>query len=398
MDFPTTSGQNSVTPPPSRPTGLAGTTPVVPPTRENDTIYTMPDKFMQSSVQPQTTKSHSKTKTWVLIVVIALAVIAIIGGVVYYVLSGLQQQTPVESVVENNTAVTNETNITNTTSNQNSNSNALAVNSLPSNGNSNANSNGNVNTNVANVNNANSNTNAATNANSNVNTNAPVAVPSKDTDKDKLTNEEEVLFSTKADKPDTDSDGYIDGEEIVAGYDPNNSVSSGRLSASSKVTTYEASDYGYSIMYPSGWLAQALSAETPNEMLFTSQSVDTAGQFIEVLVEDNSTGYTATDWYTSQTGGSEATLLPITTFEGMEGVMSSDGYTAYFTDSKRAYVISYRFGSSTEVYFPSTFTFMAKSFKQLKGAKTSTNGNTNTINNTNNTNQTKTNNNANSAY
>lgn len=384
MDFPTTSGTPSGGTPPARPASPnVAPAPAVMPNRDNDTIYTMPDKFMQTTATPTTTKTHSKVKTWVLIAVIAVAVIAIIGGVVYYVLSGLKQQAaPAEPVVVNNEAIVNEANSNDTNVNENTTTNTLVTNGRLTNLNTSTNST--ANTNTTNVNAV--NTNSATNANSNSNTNSAIVVPSKDTDKDQLTNEEEAIFTTKADKPDTDSDGYIDGQEVIAGYDPNNAVSSGRLSAAATITTYESTAYGYSIQYPKNWLAQALSEATPNEMLFTSQSVDTAGQFIEVLVADNPTGYTATDWYTSQTGNAESGLTPITTFSGWEGVLSPDGYTAYFTTNKQAYIVSYRFGSSTEVYFPSTFIFMAKSFTQVKGTKATTTNSNSTGNSNSNAN------------
>ncbi|MBU0625770.1 hypothetical protein KKF05_05535 [Patescibacteria group bacterium] len=45
---------------------------------------------------------------------------------------------------------------------------------------------------------------------------------SADTDSDGLSDREEVfLYNTDPTKPDTDDDGYIDGEEVKAGYNPN---------------------------------------------------------------------------------------------------------------------------------------------------------------------------------
>ncbi|MFA5994898.1 MAG: thrombospondin type 3 repeat-containing protein [Patescibacteria group bacterium] len=379
MDFPKTA-QTSI----NTPDNVSANTN--PPTA-NDTIYTMPDKFIQtSSTAEPAAKKSGRGKTWILIIVIVVSAIAIISGAVYYVLTSVINQPAADAVIVNNNNVTATTNAT---TNLNSNSNA----NRNLNTNSNLNTNGNINGNVNGlVNNANSNVNSNNNVNSNININANtnagvavVVVPSKDTDKDNLTNEEEDLYKTKADKPDSDSDGYLDGAEIIAGYDPTNAVSSGRVNAGTLVTTYQSEVYGFSMWYPSTWMAEALSEETPNEILFTSKSQNTAGQFIEILVEKNPTGYNAADWYTHQTGTAATNLSKIVTFDGVEGVLSTDGYTAYFTTSNNAYVVSYRFGNSTEVFFPTTFTMMAKSLKFTKNMAGSTNSNLNT--NKTNTNQ-----------
>lgn len=42
----------------------------------------------------------------------------------------------------------------------------------------------------------------------------------EDNDKDGLTNEQEVQYGTQFDNPDSDGDGYLDGEEVSHGYNP----------------------------------------------------------------------------------------------------------------------------------------------------------------------------------
>ncbi|MBI4437937.1 calcium-binding protein [Candidatus Uhrbacteria bacterium] len=46
-------------------------------------------------------------------------------------------------------------------------------------------------------------------------------VLTEDDDEDGLTNEEEARYGTDPQSPDTDDDGYLDGAEIDAGYNPN---------------------------------------------------------------------------------------------------------------------------------------------------------------------------------
>src|SRR3990167_5240292 len=48
----------------------------------------------------------------------------------------------------------------------------------------------------------------------------PLAVPDSDADHDGLTNREESYWNTDFENPDTDGDGFLDGEEVASGHDP----------------------------------------------------------------------------------------------------------------------------------------------------------------------------------
>lgn len=398
----------------------------------DDQVYTMPDKFLQQTPVAATAKPKKSHKglTIVLIVIIILALLGIIGGVLFYVLKVLpaQNQTTntgavVNSVANDNqtntVANTNNANVNTNTINVNGNTNKTANNKVNALDNANDNANSNINTNTT-TNKTNVNTNTTTNTNTNTNTTTTTPLPSsKDTDADSITNEEEKIWGTKADLPDTDSDGYADGAEVLAGYDPLNPVSSGRLIDGGALGTYANKDYGYDIYYPIDWIAEALSEGAMNEVLFTPDSLDTAGQFVEVIVEDNPTGLTAIDWYVDQTEVDESSLETVTTASGLDGVWSLDGNTAYFATNNNIYAVSYRYGNSQELYFKTTFTMMVRSFALTKKAQSAndaavnsntstnttttantnvnenTNGNTNVNTNTNTTNTNATNSNSN---
>jgi len=77
----------------------------------------------------------------------------------------------------------------------------------------NTNSSSNQNTNIS----VNNNTNTSLNSNININTNFSL---DNDSDSDGLTDMEEIIYGTDKDDPDTDGDGYEDGAEVEAGYDP----------------------------------------------------------------------------------------------------------------------------------------------------------------------------------
>ncbi|MDP3970148.1 MAG: hypothetical protein Q8P90_00440 [bacterium] len=380
-------GASSLSPGPGSPVPMSGPAPgpIMPPVQSGSVgsaqseVHTMPQKFMNAPTAGatkeggKTKKGKGKMMTVIIVLVIILAVAGIIGGVAFYILRGLPEDVPVETPVVVVDVVVDE-GLMEENVNADVNDN---VNADDENDNENVNANDNEN--------ANENVNADSNANinSNVNTSPITNVsPSKDTDKDQLTNEEEKLFGTKADLPDTDSDGYNDGAEILAGFDPQSTDGAAKLVDNSElVSTYSNKEYGYNMLYPAEWTADEISETGSNEVLFTPTSLDTAGQFVAVVVENNPTGFTAVDWYLDQASNVKETQLEtITTFDGVEGVLSLDGYTAYFTSDEYVYGVSYRYGSSVDLHFDTTFALIAKSFELTKATKSSNNTNKNTVN------------------
>ncbi len=47
----------------------------------------------------------------------------------------------------------------------------------------------------------------------------PISI-AQDSDEDGLSDDMEILYKTDKNNPDTDGDGYTDGEEVKNGYDP----------------------------------------------------------------------------------------------------------------------------------------------------------------------------------
>ena len=385
MDFPSPSQPTSPQPVPPQPVQPQ---PVQIPVQSHpgamgtdEQVYTMPEKFIpatQAAAVP--TKRPKKMVTIILIVVIVLAVLGIIGGVLFYVLRMMNDE-PVVTDAQN--AVVVNTNNANTVANVNVNENDNV------NVNENANENENVNEDTnENVNaNANDNINAVVNENANTNANTNTAttevpVPGKDTDEDSLTNDEEKIWGTKADLPDSDSDGYTDGVEILAGYDPTNATSAGRLADNAAlVGTFANDDYNYTVLYPTDWLAEALAEGDNSEVLLTPNTLELAGQYIAITVIENPTGFTAVDWYVDTANVDEADLITFITFAGATGVWSTDGTTAYLANTDYIYAVSYRYGSSTELFFPTSFEMVAKSLTLTEPKKRqNSNDNTNAAN------------------
>jgi len=186
---------------------------------------------------------------------------------------------------------------------------------------------------------------------------------SEDTDNDELTNTEEAIYGTTADKPDTDEDGFPDGLEVINLYNPLG-FKPVRLIDSGKIKSYFNPTYTYSILNPLVWVARSL--DTNNEqVIFSSDS----GEFVEIIVEDNPLKLSVTNWYLGQSPGVSASdLKTITTKDNLAGILSPDGLAAYFPFEDRIFIIYYNIGLKTEVNFLSTFKMMLNSFKVGAGA------------------------------
>jgi hypothetical protein len=116
------------------------------------------------------------------------------------------------------------------------------------------------------------------------------ATPGVDTDSDGLTNtEEELVYGTNASLPDSDSDGFLDGNEVFHRYNPNGTAP-GTLLGAGLVQILEAD--AFRLSYPTKWVVlpsqtngYEISAST-GEKILISKTAKTAEQTLQ-------------DWYTT---------------------------------------------------------------------------------------------------
>ncbi len=167
--------------------------------------------------QPTTNK-----RKYVLIGIIIFAVIIVLIGGAIWALNYFNNTNNTNTEVNTNTATnTNEVVNANANLNANVNRNLNAIFNQNTNA-ANANANANINVNTAANTNTTSNTNLNinTNTNTNANTNTIINSALLDTDNDGLTDEQEEIYGTDRLNPDTDGDGYLDGEEVENGFNP----------------------------------------------------------------------------------------------------------------------------------------------------------------------------------
>jgi len=169
-------------------------------------------------------QSGGRGKTFMVVGIVIVSII-LVGGLVfaYFQFFRSSTSTNTENQNENSNQNVNSTVILNVHSDVQTNEN---TNTISANSNSEGNVNGVVNLNAANVNSANVNSASNTNSNVNVSTNVHTntsdddTTSAKDTDNDGLTDTLELIYGTDINNPDTDGDGYLDGQEIQNGFNP----------------------------------------------------------------------------------------------------------------------------------------------------------------------------------
>lgn len=186
----------------------------------------------------------------------------------------------------------------------------------------------------------------------------PVISRGVDSDGDRLTDSEEILFSTSAQFPDSDLDGFDDGVEILRLYDPTQGRSA-LLKDSPLVREYVNTSFGYAVMFPSSWSITSFDANQ-RETVFLSGT----GETFEVLVLVNSFGTEdARVWYSNQFQGSLPGDVSTIVINGLSGVMSSDGLNVYFVSGDNVFVLTYSLENASSFEYFTTFGMFMNSFR-----------------------------------
>jgi len=180
--------------------------------------------------------------------------------------------------------------------------------------------------------------------------------PGVDSDSDGLTNVEELLYGTNPQLPDSDEDGFLDGNEVFHRYNPNGTAP-GSLVESGLVRLFDEPSFSYTLTYPALWNVRAVGGPT-EQVVFTASS----GEIVQVLLNTKQVEQSISDWFLAQDlQASVDDLLQVTTKEGLVGIMSPDRLTAYLDAGEKVYIVSYNVGNKTTVDYLQTFQMMLNS-------------------------------------
>ena len=189
----------------------------------------------------------------------------------------------------------------------------------------------------------------------------PVVVPpltpnlSEDVDNDGLTTAEEDLYATQATRPDTDSDGFLDGHETLHLYNPAG-VAPERLEETATVRRFKNESLGYSLLLPTAWKIVA-DLENPDTITIQTAMSETV---LSISTTENIEQRPLAEWYQSR-NFSDTVNAWTTNKAGLNGIISQDQLRAYFGSGRVVYQIEHKEIGSKPVY-NRTFEMMLNSF------------------------------------
>ncbi len=218
---------------------------------------------------------------------------------------------------------------------------------------------------------------------SNTDVTSPFAklVPGVDSDSDGLSDiEEQIVYGTNPSLPDTDGDGFLDGNEVFHRYNPAGTAP-GELLESGLAKNYFA-DF-FSIYYPATWTAGVVTQENLKGFTSTASFVDAEGNVVPSYAstavfaaptgEKISMSVSAINALPNQLEQSwrEAfitnTLLSTTSKTGLRVLLTQDKLNAMIVLSDRVLVFVYDPGLKTTIDYQQTFQMMFNSIKLLNG-------------------------------
>lgn len=177
---------------------------------------------------------------------------------------------------------------------------------------------------------------------------AGLTLPGQDLDSDGLTDIEEVVYGTQPNRPDTDQDGFLDGNEVFNLYHPNGSAPQTLLDTGA-VSIIRLGRYQLHAV--TRWIQRAQDA--------SSLTVITAptGESFQVLQQTLLVSETLNQWYARNVSiADQQELEAFRTKQGFVGVWTEDHLTAYVRlGDTEVLIFTYNLGSAQRVQYRQTF-------------------------------------------
>lgn len=185
----------------------------------------------------------------------------------------------------------------------------------------------------------------------------PVAVnPGADTDSDGLTNvEEQTEYFTNPNLPDSDSDGFLDGNEVFHGYNPNGTAPGTLLLAG---LVQELVIDGFIMHHPSAWNVTPAASGTGSVITAAS------GERIVVTVIQKDRAQALTDWL--QEIMREGATSASKTRKGFPMLVTSNQLRVYVDLGASVVSLTYETSAKATVDYLQTFQMMTNSIELLK--------------------------------
>lgn len=185
------------------------------------------------------------------------------------------------------------------------------------------------------------------------------ATPGVDTDSDGLTDtEENLVYGTNPQLPDTDGDGFLDGNEVFHGYDPNSTVVGATLLNSKVVQALDAQNFR--MVYPSKWVLQPAEAGSYKITAGT-------GEEITVGSVEKPKDQSLTDWYVLTKQETAPTITKTKT--GLPMIVSKDQLTSYVDLGSSVLVVVYNTQTKGTIDYLQTIKMMQNRIEPILGVQ-----------------------------
>ena len=176
-----------------------------------------------------------------------------------------------------------------------------------------------------------------------------------DTDSDGLTDIEEVeIYHSDSRMPDTDSDGFLDGNEAFNGYDPTAPPPEDLVQGGQAKEFSSAPPISFAAWYPSAW-SLALDQAVPADQLFIS----TTGEQFRLSLKPKSAAQSISDWHVAQ--GVAGTPRVSITKKGLAFLMAENQLSAFVDLGAEAAALTYEPGTKGTLEYLMTFQMMVNS-------------------------------------
>jgi hypothetical protein len=177
-----------------------------------------------------------------------------------------------------------------------------------------------------------------------------------DTDSDGLSDLEEALLTTDLRQPDTDSDGFLDGNEVFHLYNPNGRAPA-KLTEAGLVRRLE-SPVGWKLDLPPAWKS-VVSFDGTSSTIVTGH-----GEIFHVSVLENADKKPILDWYMAAHPDVQATqVLQFRSKRGYQGILGPDLLTTYIPWDNRVFVFTYDLNGQAFINYRTLYSMMLNSLE-----------------------------------
>lgn len=183
----------------------------------------------------------------------------------------------------------------------------------------------------------------------------PLPPAGLDTDSDGLTDLEEVIFTSDPRNPDSDGDGFLDGNEVFNQYNPMGRAPA-RLSGSGLVKEISGS-FGWTMLIPTDWTL------TMNKPDGSDAVIDTGhGERFLLTIENNGQNTDLIQWFMARYPEADSTrLMKFKSKGGYEGIIGPDLLTTYIPWGDRIFVFKYDMGNQPFINYRTVYSMILNS-------------------------------------